>query len=391
VLDYLLFALAWLGHACISMVLVNLVYSHPWHKTLLKIFRATMGLLIFAGPPAFAWFVGYRVLDIFESAASTPGRLAETTYLGLALFTSCVALPVVTLRRCTRPLPRCVLGESTRTIDVAKELGELPFGDGEGAHAAHLPFNNIFNVDFTTLTVALPALPAACDGLTLLQISDLHFFGTPSQRFFDFVMQHCMSEGVPDLVLITGDVVDSDTHYQWIRPVLGQLRWNLGAYAVLGNHDWWQDFEQVRKSLSEIGVRSLGNRWEQVEARGAKLTLIGHEGPWFRPAPDLSACPADGLRILLSHTPDNIRWAQRNNVTLMLSGHNHGGQVRLPLFGSIFVPSKFSRRYDMGTFFEPPTLLHVNRGLSGKEPLRFRCNPQVTRFVLRCAPENAGG
>jgi predicted MPP superfamily phosphohydrolase len=69
----------------------------------------------------------------------------------------------------------------------------------------------------------------------------------------------------------------------------------------------------------------------------------------------------------------------------MLSGHNHGGQIRVPLIGSIFVPSKFSRRYDMGTFFEPPTLLHVNRGLSGKEPLRLRCRPQVTRMVLKCA------
>ena len=69
----------------------------------------------------------------------------------------------------------------------------------------------------------------------------------------------------------------------------------------------------------------------------------------------------------------------------MLSGHNHGGQVRVPLFGSIFVPSRYGRRYDMGTFFEAPTLLHVNRGLSGKEALRIRCNPQVTRIILRRA------
>jgi len=67
----------------------------------------------------------------------------------------------------------------------------------------------------------------------------------------------------------------------------------------------------------------------------------------------------------------------------MLSGHNHGGQIRVPILGSLFVPSRYSRRYDMGNFHEPPTVLHVNRGLSGKEAIRFRCRPQVTRLILR--------
>ena len=85
-----------------------------------------------------------------------------------------------------------------------------------------------------------------------------------------------------------------------------------------------------------------------------------------------------GSGLLVSHTPDNIGWARRNGCRLMLSGHNHGGQIRVPVFGSLFVPSRYSRRYDMGTFHEPPTVLHVNRGLSGKEAIRFRCRPQVT-------------
>jgi predicted MPP superfamily phosphohydrolase len=67
----------------------------------------------------------------------------------------------------------------------------------------------------------------------------------------------------------------------------------------------------------------------------------------------------------------------------MLSGHNHGGQIRLPVVGSVFVPSLYSRRYDCGTFDEPPTLLQVSRGLSGLHPLRFNCRPEVTRIVLR--------
>ena len=383
-MDYVLFGLAWVGHAYLLMVLVNLVYSHPWHRLFLKAFRASMGLLILVGPPLFAWGIGTHITAILCDSFHSPKYIAPAIYLAIALFMACIVLPYFTLSRVFRPRPSPIRDEKTETIDVAKALGEPPYGDGETRHMAHLPLNNIFNVDFTTLTISLPNLPAAWDGLTLLQLGDMHFIGTPSKAFFDFVIERCMAEGVPDLVMITGDIVDTDTHHEWIAPILGQLKWKVGAFAILGNHDWWQDPELVRRHLRQIGIQVVSNAWVQIDVRGEKLTVLGHEGPWFRPDPDLTQCPAEGFRILLSHTPDNIRWAQRNDVSLMLSGHNHGGQVRLPLLGSIFVPSKYSRRYDMGTFFEPPTLLHVNRGLSGKDPLRFRCNPQVTRFVFKC-------
>ena len=112
------------------------------------------------------------------------------------------------------------------------------------------------------------------------------------------------------------------------------------------------------------------------------------KGPWLRPAPDLKACPpppreGGPFRLCLSHTPDNIRWARRADVDLMLSGHVHGGQIRVPVFGSILVPSIYGRRYDCGTFDEPPTLLHVSRGLSGEHPLRYRCRPEVVKLTLR--------
>jgi predicted MPP superfamily phosphohydrolase len=111
--------------------------------------------------------------------------------------------------------------------------------------------------------------------------------------------------------------------------------------------------------------------------------VIGHEGPWLRPAPDLSDCPEGPFRLCLSHTPDNLRWARRAGIDLMLSGHVHGGQIRFPVFGSVLVPSLYGRRYDCGTFDAAPTLLHVSRGLSGEHPLRYGCRPEVTLFTLR--------
>ena len=127
----------------------------------------------------------------------------------------------------------------------------------------------------------------------------------------------------------------------------------------------------------------LGNSWQQVEIRGVPMLVIGHEGPWFKPEPDLTQCPHGMFRLCLSHTPDNIAWARTNRIDLMLAGHVHGGQIRLPVLGSVFVPRRYSRKYDCGTFFEAPTVMHVGRGLSGQHPLRFFCKPEVARIILR--------
>ena len=195
-------------------------------------------------------------------------------------------------------------------------------------------------------------------------------------------MDRC-ADWEPDIVAVTGDLADGLDYIRWIVPVLGRLRWKVAGLAILGNHDGWYAPDRVRRRLRRLGMHVLGNGWERIEVRGEPLIAIGQESPWFHPAPDLSACPPGPFRLCLSHTPDNIRWARRAGVDLMLSGHVHGGQVRLPVIGSILVPSRYGRRYDCGVFDEGPTLLHVSRGLGGDHPLRFLCRPEATRLVLR--------
>src|SRR5207247_1037312 len=175
-----------------------------------------------------------------------------------------------------------------------------------------------------------------------------------------------LKDAVPDLVALTGDVVDSSWHHRWIMPVLGRLRWNSAAIAILGNHDSWRDDKVIRRRLARLGMHVLGNGWQMLEVRGQLMVIAGHEGPWFVPPPDLSACPTGFFRLLLSHTPDNLPWARRQRMDLMLAGHVHGGQIRFPLIGATFVPSRYSRRYDCGTFFARPTLMHVSRGVAGQ-------------------------
>jgi predicted MPP superfamily phosphohydrolase len=93
--------------------------------------------------------------------------------------------------------------------------------------------------------------------------------------------------------------------------------------------------------------------------------------------------------LLVSHTPDNFHWAVREGYDLVLSGHTHGGQVRLPLIGPVFAPSLHGTRYASGTFARGSTMLHVSRGVSGIHPLRWFCRPEISLLTLRTTDDAA--
>lgn len=377
----LLFVGACLGH------LVLMIVSHNWWYGLAlprhsgTILHLGHGLLIVAFPVALLWAFGWDLAALPWPSSHFAWPQLVTLYVFVCAAVAFVALPLNTVARLRRRDPS--LEKHGRILDVAKHLGRRPLGDSRRRLLARLPGNEVFQVELVERTVCLPRLPAAWDGLTILHLSDLHFCGTPARDYFRFVMDRC-AHWQPDLVALTGDIVDNRRHLRWIVPVLGRLRWRSAAVAILGNHDHWLDTSLIRRRLRRLGMIVPNNTWHQIEVRGEPLVVIGHEGPWLRPEPDLSACPRAPFRLCLSHTPDNIGWARRAGVDLMLSGHVHGGQVRFPLFGSVLVPSRYGRCYDCGVFDEPPTLLHVSRGLSGDYPLRYLCRPEVTLLTLRC-------
>lgn len=386
---YLLFVAAGVGHAAVWVPPLNFLYSRPISKSLLKPYRLFTGLVILAGWVAFPLAAGPDPADAVRLTLAGEFGLLPRLYLGLCLVMGLVVFPAITAGRVLRKPPAAVRSESTHTLDLWPELGHKLLGDAKYRHLPRLPFNCVFDVDFTDLELELPRLPPAWAGLTVVHLSDLHFLGTPSRAFFDRVIDEILEcWPVPDLVCLTGDYVDTDTHREWIVPVLGRLKAAEAKLAILGNHDEHHDPDAIRSELTAAGYQVLSNRPGANEprvltVRGEPLTVIGHEGPWFRPDPDLSEAAEGPFRLLLSHTPDHFAWAVRHRIDLMLAGHVHGGQVRVPVVGSIFVPSGCGRRYDMGTFAAGPTVMHVVRGLSGKEPLRFRCHPQVTRITLR--------
>jgi predicted MPP superfamily phosphohydrolase len=381
----LLFAGVCLGNLVVMITSHNWWYGQPIPRSAGKFVHLihALGVVLV---PAWLWYAyGLRLEGLFPlpSGPAWPPTAQHwvAAYVVLCLAAACIGLPLDTARRLLR---RDVAESCSEVLDGVKHLGYRPEGRGHFSFLTRLPGNEAFLLEMVERTVRLPRLPAAWDGLTILHLSDLHLHGTPDRGWYRWVMDRCAA-WEPDLVAVTGDIADSYTHQKWVVPILGRLRWRHSAFAILGNHDYWYEPTFIRRRLRRLGMHVLDNRWQRIEVRGEPLVVIGHEGPWLRTAPDLADCPTGPFRLCLSHTPDNIRWARRQGVDLMLSGHVHGGQVRVPVFGSLLVPSRYGRRYDCGTFDEAPTLLHVTRGLSGQEPLRYGCKPEVVKLILRRA------
>jgi predicted MPP superfamily phosphohydrolase len=374
-----LFAAACLGH------LLLLVGTHNWFwglllpKWLADGVHLAHAAAVLGGPAALLLVWGAGVGELFDPANLETALAPLTLYLWLCLGMA-AWLPVVTLLRLRRREP--VSGVRAEVVDVARVLGKRPAGEGKKAFLARLPGTEIFHVEYAERTLHPPRLPAALDGLTILHLSDLHFHGTPGKDYYRVILERCAAWS-PDVVAITGDLVDTDLHHRWVVPLLGRLRWRVAGLAVLGNHDHRHDVGVLRRRLRRLGMVVLENNWRPLTVRGETVNVVGHEGPWLRPAPDLSGCPAGPFRLCLSHTPDNLAWARRRGVDLVLAGHVHGGQIRFPVFGSMLVPSRLGRRYDCGTFASGPTLMHVSRGLSGEYPVRYNCLPEVTLITLR--------
>jgi predicted MPP superfamily phosphohydrolase len=375
-----LFLGACLGH------LVLMVGSHNWFYGLGMPKKGGTaahlihGALMVAFPPVLFFTWGPVLAGLFDLGSAPWWQGLVALYVAVCLFAGLVFLPAVTIRRLLRREP--VLERRARVINVAKALGHKPVGEDKHRWITLLPGNQVFQVELIELALSPPRMPAVWDGLTVLHVSDLHLNGTPDRDYFRFVMDRC-AEWRPDIVAITGDIADSWKHQRWIVPVLGRLRWNIAAFAILGNHDYWFDPPFIRRRLKKLRMRALSNAWQQIEVRGYPLVVIGHEGPWGPGELDMSVCPDGPFRLCLSHTPDNVSWARQAGVDLMLCGHVHGGQVRVPPIGSILVPSRYGRRYDGGTFAVGPMILQVSRGLSGEHQLRYNCRPEVTLLTLR--------
>lgn len=237
--------------------------------------------------------------------------------------------------------------------------------------------------------VPLRHLHAALEGFKIVQLSDLHidpFFQT------DFIRAAVtrVNELRPDLVVLTGDYVTrvGEAIFE-LTPVLAGLNARHGVYAILGNHDMRSSDQVVKTGLRQSGLNLLINEGVAIHKGRGQLYLAGlDDGLWGRPnfRAAMTNAPSDTPVVLLVHEPDLVdRYSQDPRVALQLSGHTHGGQIRLPGLGALNLPD-LGRKYDQGLYRVNSTWLYTNRGLGSiKIPVRINCRPEITELTLTAA------
>ncbi|MFO1022016.1 MAG: metallophosphoesterase [Planctomycetales bacterium] len=375
-----LLLLATIGFTAWVVAIVNRVHSLPLPGHVLDRIKLVHDLLI----------LGFPLLLLVAVALPEHGLLRGGTWFDLSLpwkilFGFCSLGLLGTLGHILfhryRRTPPAQLSIRTERFNVEQALGFRPAKRGAHSSLLHVPGNEVFQLEITHREFQLSGLPPACDGLRILHISDWHLSGVIDRPYYHFVTAKCR-EIPADLLVFTGDLLDDQSLVDWLPETLGTLSAPLGRYFILGNHDWYLRPEETRVAMRNLGWEDLAGRTRLIEHLGHRFLLGGTEFPWMGTLPEMRSEPAD-CKILLSHTPDNYPWARGQNVDLILAGHNHGGQIRIPGLGPVYSPSRFGCRYASGVFQDQGSLLFVSRGLGGVHPLRLNCLPEITCLTLR--------
>ncbi|MCL5005491.1 MAG: metallophosphoesterase [Acidobacteria bacterium] len=241
--------------------------------------------------------------------------------------------------------------------------------------------------EITQMDIHMRRLGLGHDGLKVAHLTDIHHsLYTPIEdveRAVDLTNQLR-----PDLVALTGDYVTFSPSYIWpVARVLGRLKARLGVFAVLGNHDFQVDPDEMTRALEAQQIRVLRNSHFALHTDHTPLWLMGVDDLWWG-ADDLEAVvrhvPSRDPKILLCHNPMGVRMAAEHQIDLVLSGHTHGGQVRLPLVGALYGKPKLGKRFIQGWNRLDGTQIYVSRGI-GKVllPLRVGCPPEIACLRLR--------
>lgn len=282
------------------------------------------------------------------------------------------------------------------------------------AWLAKAPLNQMLELAVEKIELPVVGLPEGLDGYRIAHLSDLHFTGDLAAAWTAEAVLRANAFG-PDLMALTGDIIDAPHCLRWLDEALGHAEARDGCYFILGNHDVRRVLPgSVREELVRLGWIDVGGRGLQADLSGrvggcseavrqgedrvvkVPAVIFGNEAPWHSP-PAVGTVSAGGasigesawgsgvvpFRLLLSHSPDQIGWARRHGMLLMLAGHTHGGQGRLPLIGPVLSPSLHGTRYASGDFYEPPTTMHVSRGLGASRLVRIGCRPELSLLTLR--------
>lgn len=232
-------------------------------------------------------------------------------------------------------------------------------------------------------------IPAAFSGFRIVQVSDLHNaeFGNANGKLLAMI-----SGAEPDIIVITGDLVDSRNTDVDIALAFARAAVEIApVYYVTGNHEARvSEYGDLKAGLRDAGVTVLENEKLPLERDGETITLMGVDDPSFRFGGDLSGVletltdGTAGYTVLLSHRPELFDAYVSSGVDLVFSGHAHGGQFRLPFVGGLVAPNQgLFPKYDAGAYLEGTTTMIVSRGIGNSIiPLRVNNRPEVVVVQL---------
>ncbi len=245
--------------------------------------------------------------------------------------------------------------------------------------------NQVYDLEVVEYDLYLPGWPKEFSGLSLVQVSDIHYGKYIHKDYLRMVFDEA-KKLKPDFFALTGDFV---SHIKDIAPMKGLLKGfkaPMGVYALLGNHDHWADGPAMRKVLEGDGIKVLQNEVVYLKRKGKTLALLGADDLWEGKKDVTPLLNAKGdAKILLAHQPDHFYLAKKLKVNLQISGHCHGGQICFPIVGPLIIPTVQGRKFAAGFMREKGVTLFIHRGIGGFPPLRTLCRPQVVKLVLKTA------
>lgn len=241
-------------------------------------------------------------------------------------------------------------------------------------------------LEVTEETLVMEELPASFDGMRVLHFSDVHLGfnkdARNAERLADAVMKL-----QPDLICFTGDIVESaGDEFRTSVSTFARMSAPLGKYAVLGNHDY-ENTELLEQLWEEAGFKLLRNESALLERGGDHIAVSGLEDLLLGepdPRKALESVPEGAFSLLLMHEPDYADEVDGMPFSLQLSGHSHGGQIRLPLVGPLSMPEG-AEKYISGLYYTDGEGMpvYVNRGFGETFlPLRLLCRPELTVLTL---------
>ncbi|MBO5145410.1 MAG: metallophosphoesterase [Lachnospiraceae bacterium] len=220
----------------------------------------------------------------------------------------------------------------------------------------------------------------------IVQISDIHYSDIVGINKIQKAIQLVNAEKA-DVIVLTGDYITyDDSYFNELTEELRSLKAQYGIYAIWGNHDYCGNMEGMRNRFEEIGVNMLVNENRYISIGASGFWLIG-VGSYYENDVDLQKAinniPEQDMKILLCHEPDFVDNLSEAQVFLQISGHSHGGQVRLPLYGALKLPP-LGERYPMGLYSVNENYLYTSRGLGETDyKVRFNCKPEITIITLK--------